>query len=257
MSGKIAFTVFTKPWKMPLAELAGHVHDLGFDGVELPVRPGFQVEPGDVARALPEAAKILADGGVRIASVAAPTDEPTIAACAAAGVPLIRICAEMDHSAGYLAAEAELQRQFDGLVGPLATHGVTVGVQNHCGRGLTSAMALRHLVEKYDPAHVAAVLDFGHSGLAGEAPDVAIDTLWSHLALVNFKSALWHRGRDGRWTSRWVAGPDGMADWPAAVEALKRRNYAGDVCLTAEYSDADRVDRLVAADLACIKPLFA
>ena len=256
MSGKLAFTVFTKPWKMPLAELAGHVRGLGFDGVELPVRPGFQVEPADVAKALPEAAKILADGGVRIGSVAGPTDEPTIAACAAVGVPIIRICVPMEHPAGYLAAEAELQRQFDELVPMLDAHGVTIGLQNHCGRGLTSAMALRHLVERYEPAHVAAELDFGHSGLAGEAPQVAIDILWSHLALVNFKSAFWQRADVAQWGTRWIAGRDGMADWAAAVEELKRRNYAGDVCLTAEYSDARRVDQLVAEDLAYIKSLF-
>ena len=57
----VTFTVFTKPWTMPLPELARHVASLGFSGVELPVRPGFQVEPDRVAQDLPVACRILAD----------------------------------------------------------------------------------------------------------------------------------------------------------------------------------------------------
>ena len=48
-----------------------------------------------------------------------------------------------------------------------------------------------------------------------------------------------------------------MADPAGAVAELKRRGYAGDVCLTAEYSDRGAVDRLVTEDLAYIKGLFA
>ena len=56
----ITFSVFTKPWKTPLAELGRFVHDLGFDAIELPVRPGYQVTPENVARDLPRAAATLA-----------------------------------------------------------------------------------------------------------------------------------------------------------------------------------------------------
>ncbi|MCJ7752151.1 MAG: hypothetical protein MUQ65_13855, partial [Armatimonadetes bacterium] len=91
----IVYGVFTKPWKMPLPELAAHVKRLGFDAIELPVRPGFQVEPEKVAEDLPRAVKQFADHGVAIASIAGPTDERTIAACGDAGVPIIRIMVEI------------------------------------------------------------------------------------------------------------------------------------------------------------------
>ena len=42
-AASLTFTVFTKPWKMPIARLARFVADLGFDGVELPVRPGLGI----------------------------------------------------------------------------------------------------------------------------------------------------------------------------------------------------------------------
>jgi len=51
MSLHIAYTVFTKPWPdKSLPELARFVKDLGFDGVELPVRPNFQVIPETVGQ---------------------------------------------------------------------------------------------------------------------------------------------------------------------------------------------------------------
>ena len=82
---QVMISVFTKPWKMPLPQLGQFISGFGLDGIELPVRPGFQVEPDNVAAGLPEAAKQLAEFGVRIMSIAGPVDEPTIAACAEAG----------------------------------------------------------------------------------------------------------------------------------------------------------------------------
>ena len=149
---KISFSVFTKPWKtMSLLRLAEFVSGMGFDGIELPVRPGYQVEPEDVAE-LPQAARLLGEYGVKILSVAGPTDEATIAACAEAGVPTIRIMAPVASGETYLDAEARYRREFDALVPLLDRYGVQVGVQNHFGRFVTNAVGLRRLVEPYDRA---------------------------------------------------------------------------------------------------------
>ena len=51
-------TECTKPWpKKSLPELGDFVASLGLDGVELPVRSGFQVTPEKAASDLPKAAK--------------------------------------------------------------------------------------------------------------------------------------------------------------------------------------------------------
>ena len=50
------FAVFVKPWKqLTLPELGEHVRQLGFDLVELPVRPGFPCTPEQIKRDLPAA----------------------------------------------------------------------------------------------------------------------------------------------------------------------------------------------------------
>lgn len=182
------FSVFTKPWKLPLPELGQSVKDMGFDGIELPVRPGYQVEPEQVAAALPAAATRLGEFGISIYSVAGPTDRATIIACGEAGIPVIRTMVTVPRE-GYLARIEEVQREYDALVPLLDEHGVTIGVQNHCDWFVASAMGLLHVIGRYDPKHVAAVWDAAHNALEGEQPEVAIDVLWSRLCMVNLKNA--------------------------------------------------------------------
>ena len=258
---RTTYSVFTKPWKMPLPEVGKLVSGLGFDAVELPVRPGFQVEPADVTKGLPAAARVLADFGLKIASIAGPTDEATIAACAEAGVPTIRIMVSIGPD-GYMASEARAQAEFDALVPLLDRYGVQVGVQNHCDRFVANAMGLRHLIEKYDPRHIGAIWDAAHNALNGEDPEPAIDIVWSHLCMVNLKNAFWRRAtgpeaEDVRWRPWWTTGRQGLASWPRVAAELKRRDYRGVICLTAEYSDEPAVDRLIAQDIGYAKALFA
>lgn len=258
---RFEYSVFTKPWKMPGPELARFVHDLGFDGIELPVRPGFQVEPERVGQDLPVVADQLAGCGVRIFSVAAPADEPTIAACGALNIPFVRVMVDIPRDEGYLEAVAEAQREYDRLVPLLEEHGVALGVQNHCGRYVPHAMGLWHCIAKYDPKHVAAVWDAAHEAIGGAEPELAIDMVWSHLRMVNLKNAYWRRrsgpeAEDVEWGSYWTNGRQGLASWPRIAQELKRRDWRGIVCLTAEYSDHDHADRLIAHDVAYAKSLL-
>jgi sugar phosphate isomerase/epimerase len=259
----VTFTVFTKPWKKtPLPELAAHMKKLGFDSIELPVRPGYQVTPENVGTGLREAARILADHGLTIASVAGPTDESTFAACAEMCIPIVRVILDIPDQVSYLEYEAHLWIQFDALLPLLEKYHVTLGIQNHQGRYVANAMGIRHLIEKYDRRQIGAVLDFAHCALHGEIPELALDIVWSHLCMVNLKNAYWQRTNGpealaATYSYYWTSGRQGLASWKRVVEVLKRRGYSGPVCLTAEYTDEEAVDRLIAEDIAYAKSLFA
>jgi sugar phosphate isomerase/epimerase len=261
MTGTIAFSVFTKPWKStPLDALGEMVHALGFDGIEFPVRPGYQVEPDDVED-LPNAAERLAQFDVRILSVAGPTTEAAIAACAEAGVPTIRVMAPLARGESYTEAEARYRREYDALVPLLDKYGVQLGVQNHFGRFVANAVGLRRLVEPYDPKHIAIVWDAAHEALEGNQLDLALDVVWPHLCMVNLKNAYWQRtngpeAEEAAWQVYWTSGRHGRAAWSQVAEELKARGYEGVVCLPAEYSDEEAVDRLIAEDIAYVRALF-
>jgi len=258
---QVQFSVFTKPWKtQPLAELGKRVKAWGFDGIELPVRPGFQVEPHDVAKGLPAAAKILADCGLKIYSVAGPTDEATLAACAELSIPTVRIMVGIE-AEGYLATEAKFKRETASLLPLLEKYGMQVGVQNHCGRMVCHALGLLRLMETFPAKHVGAIWDCAHNALNGEEPEVAVDIIWSHLCMVNFKNAFWKR-KEGTeatvatWSPYWTNGRHGLASWPRVAAELKKRQYQGVICLTAEYTEEAQVDHLIAEDIVFAKSLF-
>ncbi len=254
------FTVFTKPWKEPLPDLARRVAGMGFWGVELPVRPGYQVEPDNIEPALGEAAKVFADHGVTIHSVAGPEDERTIAACAAAGVSILRVMAKIADD-GYLACEARIRRRYDELAPVLAEHGVTLGVQNHCGAWVGSAVGIRRLIEDHDPRHVAAVYDPAHCALVGEPPALAVDILADRMCMVNLKNVFWWRtngpeAETAAWRWHWTTGRQGLADWARVAAELNARGYDRPICLCAEYSEEGAAERLAAEDLAYARRLL-
>ena len=256
---KISLSVFTKPWKMPIPELGKFVSGMGFDAIEYPLRPGYPVAPENVSD-LAKAAKQLAGFGVRIASLAGPTDEPTIAACAEAAIPVIRTMVQVGQES-YLAVEERTRREFDSLLPLLDKYGVTIGVQNHCDAFVCNALGLRRLAEGYDPKHIAIVWDAAHNALNGEDPEMAIDIVWSHLRMVNLKNAYWVRqngpeAESAVYSHYWTTGRHGMASWPRVAAELQKRDYRGVICLTAEYSDHASVDRLIAEDVSFAKSLL-
>jgi len=264
MSQTRRYTVFTKPWPdLSLDELGEKVAEMGFDGVELPVRPGYQVEPDNISTMLPIAAQTLKKHGVDLVSVAGPCDEATIRACGESGGPILRIMVRVPEDADYLTHIERTQRAWDALLPVLTESGVTLGVQNHKARFLTHAMHLYHAVHRYDPKLIAAVWDAAHNAYAGADPELALDVVWSHLCLVNLKNGLWEwDGTDAygvaKWKPVWVAGHQGLCDWPRVIRELKRRDYSWDICLTAEYSDVDvqEVERLAKNDLFLAKRCF-
>jgi sugar phosphate isomerase/epimerase len=254
------FAVFTKPWKMPAPELGAYLAGLGFTGIELPIRPGYQVEPDNVRRTLPLVTRQLAEQGLTVHSVATTPNEETIAACGEAGIPIIRICVGI-FDEGYMWSMDYHRKTFDALIPHLDTHGVTIGIQNHCDRCVSNAMGLLHLAQGYDPKHLAIVWDAAHNALNGEDPELAIEIVWPQLCMVNLKNAFWRRDTGpeaeyAQWSTYWTSGRQGLASWPRVAAELTQRAYSGVLCLTAEYSDEHAADRLIVEDLAFAKSLF-
>ncbi|MHB1296232.1 MAG: sugar phosphate isomerase/epimerase family protein [Anaerolineae bacterium] len=259
---RYTYAVFTKPWRaMPIARLGAFIQSLGVDGIELPVRPGCQVQPEQAERELPAAARQLAAFGVRICSVAGAPSEPMLAACAAAGVPVLRVMAAVAPGEPYLQAEARLRAEYEALLPLLERYGVQLGVQNHCGAFVPNALGLARLLNGFDPRYVAAVWDAAHEALCGMEPEMALDAVWPHLCMVNLKNGYWRRtsgpeAEQAAWQHYWTAGRLGLASWPRVAAELRRRGYRGVICLTAEYSDEAAASRLIVEDVAYAKRLL-
>ena len=257
----IQFSVFTKSWTLPLPQLARLIRELGFDGIELPVRPGYQVEPGHVGRDLGPAVKVLADAGLKIFSIAGPTDEVTLAACARAGIPIVRDCENIAPGEKYWDAEMRIRMKYDALLPLLEKHGITLGIQNHYGDFIGHALGLLRLTAKYDPRRIALVWDPAHSVLNGESPERAAELLWDRVCMVNLKNGFFQRTSDSQaeytqWRVNWTSARHGLTSWQHVAAELKKRKYQGVICLTAEYSDKNALKELIAGDIAYAQALL-
>jgi len=256
------YSVFSKPYKnLTMDELGVKIRDIGFTAIEYPLREGYQVDLGDAENGMAQLSQTLKKYGVVVSSVAAVTEEWAFAACAAASCNIIRIMASTDRNMRYLDWERSYIKYLEGIEPLARKYGVTVGIQNHFGYMVSSTMELKRIVEKFDPKYVAAIWDAGHSGLAGEMTEQVLDIIWDNLCLVNLKNAFYKRANGpeaphAKYTPYFTLGCHGLADYVKIAAYLKSREYKGDICLTAEYSDEKLVDALAPVDLAYVKSLF-
>lgn len=261
------FALFVKPWKnLPIPELARHIRQLGFEWIELPVRPGFPCEPETIEKTLPEAVRVLREEGVKVLNITASlklTDEKLYSGSLRAGVHMNRVIFNRQQGENYWDAEKQARKTLDEALPFCEKYAYQIGVQNHYGRCVpVNAMGMYNLVKDYNPKHVGAIWDPAHNALEGEDPECALDIVASHLCVVNLKNAYWKRisgpeAETAQWQVYWTSGRHGRASWQSVADKLKQMDYQGPVCLSGEYTDEKGVDWLIVEDLAYAKACFA
>ncbi|HVX43855.1 MAG TPA: sugar phosphate isomerase/epimerase [Mycobacteriales bacterium] len=251
------WTMFTKPWPdLTVPQLADLAARIGVGGIELPVRPGFQVEPETAERTLPEAARIFADRGLVIADVASSAEERVLAACAEAGIPLVRIMLPIQGD-DFLATADAARRLLDEMVPLCRRYQVAIGIQPHQDHFTSTGIDLWNLVRDYDPL-IGAAWDAGHEGLAGQPVQHSLSALRDRLHMVNMKNATYRQTGESpaRWKQYWTTADQGLCDWAKTIEVLVSLGYDKSLCLCAEYSHGD-VEQLVVEDFAYGRELLA
>jgi sugar phosphate isomerase/epimerase len=242
-------------------ELGTFISRMGFDGLEFPLRDGYQLEPAQ-ADQLPKLVTQFADHGLKIFSVASETSERVFAGCAEAGIPMIRIMPSIKPELGYVASAKKAQEHIESLLPLCEKYGMKIGCQQHYGNNVNDSNGLIRLLEKFDPKYVGAIWDSAHDALAGQQPEYGLDIVWSHLGMVNFKNAYYKlvsgpEAEAAEWKRYFTSARLGLASWERAAAYLKKQGYFGVVCLTAEYTNEEEVDRLIKQDIAYAKSLFA
>jgi sugar phosphate isomerase/epimerase len=239
----LVWSVFTKPWSaLPAEELGPLVAGLGFTGAEVPVRDTAHVTPEQAEKRLPRFVERMRDAGVDVISIAGDLAESTFAACQAAGVPLIRVMAELGPD-GYASSVARVRRRLEDAAPLAERYGVQVGVQPHHGRFVSSALGVLQLLDGLPVDRFRVVWDAAHDALAGDDPRVTLELVADRLAIVNLKNVVnvpadpAPSAVGGAWKPWFVPGPVGLANWSAAFEQLARIGWTGPICLSGQYSD--------------------
>ena len=151
--------------------------DIGWDGIELPLRAKGHVLPERVEEDLPKMAEALKAKGQEVLVLATdikgadePLTEKVLRAAAKAGVKLYRL-GSMRYKEGTPIPRQldELRARLKDLAALNREVGVTGLIQNHSGNGYVGAAVwdLHDLIKDLDPRHFGVHYDIGHATVEG------------------------------------------------------------------------------------------
>ncbi len=261
----VYFTKFLQALNLP--DLAGWLKEVGLQGADLTVRPGYPVNPDNVAAELPKAVKLFRDEGLIIGLVTAATNlnDPDSAAaktlfeaCGKAGVPNIKI-GYFQYKGKFDAALDDARARMAGFAKLAKTTGVRACYHTHSGNYLGSNGAgLRLLLKDLDPHHVGAYVDTGHVAVNGGPIKMELDMIRPWLSLLAIKDMAWEKQKQG-WKFHVVPVGEGIVRWDEVGQGLKESGFKGTISLHAEYETKDPAERkaLAKKELAALKEHFS
>jgi L-ribulose-5-phosphate 3-epimerase len=255
--------------RMNARELGRSLKALGFDGVDLTVRPGGHVDPKRVAIELPPFVNGIRHEGLvvpmistELVSDADPVAQPTLETAAGLKIPF--------YKAGYyrykfVDVRTELEaagRQLRGLAELSRRHGMRLGYHNHAGYIGGPVWDFAPFIEPLDAATVGYYFDVRHAVVEGGDGGwrTALDLVSPRLSMISLKDFFWEK-TGGSWQQRHCPMGEGMVDWKRFFGMLAKARFHGPASLHVEYDvtgttpAAEQENMLAAAarDLAFVK----
>jgi sugar phosphate isomerase/epimerase len=254
-------------------ELGRSLRALGFQGVDLTVRPGGHVDPKRVTIALPEFVEAIRHEGLAVPMIttellsdADPVAQPTLETAARLKIPF--------YKTGYyrytfVDVRQELEaagRQLRGLADLSRRHGMRLGYHNHAGDIGGPVWDFAPFIEALDPATVGYYFDPRHAVVEGGDAGwrAALNLVSPRLSMIALKDFYWEKN-GGSWRPRNCPMGDGMVDWKRFFAMLAKARFHGPASLHLEYevagaTPAAQEESMLAAaarDLAFVKARVA
>lgn len=261
--------LFTKLFKgHTLEEIAEHGSDLGFDGIDLLIRNGFQATP-DEPDAIAGAVTFLNRAGLSVPMATTDLTDPgwpgaerLFAACAQAGIGIIRLGYwKYDPDVGYAAQFDAARRDLVGLEALARTTGVQLALQLHGDTLHGSGAQALALLADHDPRFIGAYPDPGNQVVQDGREDwrFTFDVLKPWLSCVGVKNGGWFPAQidengQRRWWADWLGLADGMVPWDDILAFLARDGFDGLLTLHSHYETPfDQVIAQTRADLRYVE----
>lgn len=224
-----------------MAELAA---EIGFDGVDLTVRPRGHVLPEHVDRDLPRAVKTVRQAGLRVdmmtTGITDPNDpltERVLARASDLGIGYYRMGSlRYNKKIGIAQTLEDLRPRLAALARLNETYGIHGAYQNHAGQRVGGPVwDIWELIKDLDPQWLGCQYDIRHAVVeGGTAWPLGLKLLLPHIKCMVIKDFVWGQ-RAGKW--RVVNCPlgQGMVDLPAYFKILDRARFDGPFSMHFEY----------------------
>ena len=250
--------VFTKPFNsLSFDELADRIAELGFDGIEAPIRKGGHVEPENVADELPKLVEALNKRDLKITILTSDINDPDDPATAkvlktAAGLGIKRYrmkYLKYDLSKSVIDQLNQWRTRFHDLANMNREIGIRAVYQNHAGGNTFGAPLwdLNYVLEGIDVNDIGVAYDIRHAAVeGGKSWPITFHMIWPKIDTVYVKDFVW----DGKKVKNVPLG-SGLVD-RKFFSMLNKTNFEGPISLHEEYLDHKKPE-LVADHLAAIK----
>jgi sugar phosphate isomerase/epimerase len=264
--GPICFFSKHLPSMAPRA-MARRLRALGFDGIELTVRPGGHVLPEHVETDLPKAIEAIREEGMQVPIIATAlvsaddrTAGPILSTAAKLGVRLFRpgwftyafndVRKELRQAGKALARLAESARRAR----------IEMAYQNHVGNLGAAVWDLDRIIEPLEPRWAGVYFDIRHAVAEGTGGSwkLATHLVAPRVKVFSVKDFYWERGAKG-WATKDCPLGQGMVDVRAPLEILAKRGFRGPITVFLEYKPegGDGDDKILAAAARDLKYLKA
>jgi sugar phosphate isomerase/epimerase len=224
---------------------------LGLEGWDLAVRPGYVVNPDNVADALPAATRKFNAAGQPVLTTTGNFDvlwpdgamvRPLLKGMADAGVPLLKLGYFMIDPAkqDYWQEVERIRQALAGWEKLGREYGVRIAYHTHSGMGQMglNCSALMHLLHGFDPQYIGAYIDPGHMLINGEPFAFGLAMVKPYLAMVGLKDYKphLHTGEvEGALTWECVLAGQGGVQWRTVFSELAKLNFGGPCSVHAEF----------------------
>lgn len=225
-------------------DMAEAAKEIGFDGIDLTVRPKGHVLPERVENDLPLAVEAMKKVGfspllmaTAIEDVNNPLDKKVLEVAAAQGIKYYRMNWYKYNDQKTIPQLLDVYRDKVAALSKLNTKlGITGCYQNHAGRMVgASLFEIWELLQKADLSHMGAQYDIRHATLEGGLSwQTGYELIKPNIKTIVLKDFMWEK-TNGKWGPKNVPLGEGMVDFKTYFKLLKTNNIQAPVCLHLEY----------------------
>lgn len=230
--------------RMDAQRLGRTLKKLGFDGVDLTVRPKGHIEPARVAQDLPPFVAGLRDEGMQVPMIttgllsdADPAARPTLETAAALKIPFVKPGYYHYAFADVRAEVAAMAKQLRTLAALSAKYGVRLGYHNHSGNYVGGPVwDVAPVIDTLDPKWVGYYYDIRHAVVEGGDAGwrASFNLVAPRLLMIALKDFYWEKTAKG-WRVHNCPLGEGMVDWKRYFALLAKAQFHGPISLHLEY----------------------
>jgi sugar phosphate isomerase/epimerase len=235
---------FTKPFQNLSAEECGDtVAQIGWDGIECPVRSKGQIEPERAADELPKLIDSLKKHGKEVTVIttavkaADNSSEKLLRLAAKLGIKRYRLgFFDYENNKPIPAQVQEMTAILRDIAAMNKQIGILGGIQNHSGseRFGCAVWDIWTAIKDLDPHYLGNFFDIGHATIEGGSSwPIEARLMQPHMMTISVKDFIWEKTAKGA-KSKWVPLGEGLLN-PSFFTWLKTTNYTGPIDHHAEY----------------------